>query len=230
MITQSGSIKVDFSMSERVQRQFTAKLYVGSVIALIVGILGLIAYIATDVACYMATGSEPLWADAMLLFAAPFGCGLILLLTLRRQYRAAAKPSDRTIQYEFFSDAVLLREARGGMQVGVMRIGYADIVKVKQTESYLFFYPAKTLAYPVEKEALSAEERDTVLALMGQPNGGARLPLPALGESGAKNGGGDPPSSGSGNTDIDGIFELSGGYGGQKKEGEKSSDAPPSER
>lgn len=169
MITEKNSIKTDFSKFEEVQYLLTQKLFIGSVIALIVGAVGLAAYIATSVTYETLYGFSPAWCEALLVFAVPFVCGLISLITIRSQRKQSRKNSDATNVYEFFADCVILRELRGGVEVGVLRVGYTQVLKVREKKDYLlFYYVTKTSAFPIDKSKLSEAELNTIRKLFGR--------------------------------------------------------------
>lgn len=215
MITVRGSILVKFRNGEEVARRMSKKLYIGSILALIIGSVGLAAYLAVSVGHYMVTETDLVWADALLVFALPFGFGLVFLLTLNRQYKQAAAMSDCEMQYEFFSDGIVLREFRRGEQTGTAKFLYSQVMGARQNKEFLFFSLIKPASYPLLKSSMTAEELNTVKSLLRLPSEGEPLPLSPFSEQPdalldeIKR----PQAAEDRKTDsheIDGIFTLSG--------------------
>lgn len=163
MITENNSIKTEVSDFVAVQKEFSHKLNILSIIALITGGAGLIAYFVLGVFF-----DEAAWVDALLVFAVPFTLGLVFVFASRTQIKQSQKNTGSTNVYEFFSDCLVMRELRFNAEIAVVRVNYGDIFKVKNTEHYLFFfYRVKNLAYPVDKTKLSPVEVNTIKRLLG---------------------------------------------------------------
>lgn len=172
MVSEKGCIVSECVMSEEIQKKFSHKLYIASVISLVIGSVGLAAYLVTSVSYDFIYDFIPEWCNAFLLFAVPFGFGLVFLLTLKSQIKNSRKLEGIKNVYEFYSDCILARELRGGLQTGVVRFTYDNIVKTKDDEDMLYFYyQVKTLAYPLEKNSLTPAELNTVKKLLGMPVG-----------------------------------------------------------
>lgn len=183
MVTEKGSIINRTVLSEKVQKQNSRTLFIVSLICLIVGAIGLAAYIG--VSTYLETVYEdaPAWCDALLVFAVPFAFGLIFLLTIHSLVKQARKNSGVINEYEFFADCIMAREIRGEETTANVRMEYAQILKTKEKGDYLFFYyQVKQFLYPVEKATLSTDELNTVKKLMRAPvpAGAKILELPDL--------------------------------------------------
>lgn len=179
MTTQETSVKARFVVNECTQRKLTKKLYVVSIVCLVVGTLGLLAYLGVGVGYYAVTDTELQGWDAMLVFALPFGFGFIFYLTLRKQYKQLAERGESLILYEFFSDCLMLRDFRLGEQTAAVKWEYSRVVKAKFKGKTLFIYPIKMISYPVECEGLSPAEQNTLKKLFGLPYEGETLELSA---------------------------------------------------
>lgn len=167
MITENRTIKTQFCDFESAQKALTHRLFVLSVIMLVIGSAGIIAYIALGTIFETPEGKTPLWVDAFLFFAVPFAFGLIFTISLTRQVKNAKKFAGSVNDYEFYSDCLIMSEIRHGVSVGVARLEYNQIVKVRQKGKYLFFgYRNGMAVYPMDITALSAEELNTVKKLL----------------------------------------------------------------
>ncbi|MBD5632625.1 MAG: hypothetical protein HDP34_05290 [Clostridia bacterium] len=163
MITENNSIKTEVSDFVSVQKELSYKLNIVSIVALIIGSAGLLAYFVLGVLF-----EEAKWVDALLVFAVPFTLGLVFVVAFRTQIKQSQKNAGSTNVYEFFSDCLVMREMRFGSEIAVVRVSYGDIFKVKNTANYLlFFYRVKNLAYPVDKTKLSPVEVNTIKRLLG---------------------------------------------------------------
>lgn len=168
MITEKNTILTEFTLTEELQKKFSHKLFVVSLILLIAGAVGLAVYFASVVYYIAFFDESPAWCEALLLFAIPFAFGLIMLITVRTQIKNAKKISGVKNVYEFYSDCLIAKEIRNGEQTAVVRIEYGKIVKTKDTpEVFYFYYVVKTLAYPINKAGLTAAEFGTVKKLFG---------------------------------------------------------------
>lgn len=182
MKTERGSIVAEFQTDEKTVRRMSKKLYIGSILALVVGSVGLAAYLVVGVWYYALTETDLVWGDALLVFAVPFGFGLIFVITLNKQYKQAAATSDCMLRYEFFADYILLREFRRGELTGTAKFLYSQIVSVRQNKEFLYFAFIKPAPYPLWKPLLTEEELNTVKSLLHLPYEGETVelsPLPA---------------------------------------------------
>lgn len=164
MITQNNTIKCEVSDFVKVQKELSAKLFYFSLAALIIGIAGTLAYIVLG-----TIFEDAGWVEILLVFCVPLAIGLVFLLSRRSLIKQSLKNIGSTNIYEFFSDCLIMRETRGGMEIAVVRVNYGDIVKVKETANYIFFfYRIKSTAYPIDKSTLTAAEINTVKKLFGR--------------------------------------------------------------
>ncbi len=164
MVTQNNTIKCEVSDFVKVQKEFSAKLFYFSLVALIIGIVGTLAYIVLGTIL-----EDARWVEVLLVFCVPLAIGLVFLLSRRSLIKQSYKNVGSTNIYEFFSDCLIMREARGGMEIAVVRVNYNDIVKVKETANYVFFfYRLRNIAYPIDKNVLTAAEINTVKKLFGR--------------------------------------------------------------
>jgi len=60
--------------------------------------------------------------------------------------------------YEFDQEYFYVSTTKNGDNLGNMKIYYKDIIKVKETENYLFLYINRINAYPIDKATTSKED------------------------------------------------------------------------
>lgn len=186
MITQSGAIKTEFTDFTGMQKKYHATLKTVSIILLVIGSLGLVAYIAVSTVLDTTYENAPAWCDAMLIFAVPFAFGLVLIIIIQAQQKQARKNVGAVNIYEFFSDCIIIRGGRAGLQTGVFRAEYAQVTKVKEVGNYLiFYYAANVSLFPLDKTQLTEEELNTIKALLRAPvqEGAQTLELPAFSQT-----------------------------------------------
>lgn len=123
-----------------------------SKISLIFGIIGLVAYIGISVYKEYAWLDYLLWISAIL-----FGFGLVFVLTINKSIKKA-KDNIIVTENEIEETFMNITDTKNGEQVGSAKIYYKDIIKVKETQNYLFLYPNKQMAYPISKQGMKAEE------------------------------------------------------------------------
>lgn len=168
MVTERGSILNQTVLSEKIQKRYLRTLFIVALICLVIGAVGVVAYIAVGVTMEMNFGETPAWCEALLVFAVPFAFGLIFVLTVNSLIRQARKNSGVINEYEFFSDCLMAREIRGGEVCANVCINYNQIVKTKQVgEYFFFFYQVKTLSYPIDTTDLTEAELNTIKNLFG---------------------------------------------------------------
>lgn len=187
MVTQSGTIKTEFSDFGGMLTALRKNAKIGLIIMLVIGAIGLVAYIAVSTVLETNYESAPAWCDALLVFAVPFAFGLVFSIIFTALEKQARKNVGAVNIYEFFSDCFIIRGARGGMQTSVFRAEYAKVTKVFEKGNYLiFYYTASTLLFPLDKSQLTEEELNTVKKLLRAPvpQDAQTLDLPAFGANG----------------------------------------------
>lgn len=166
MITERNSIISEITDMAKVKRE-TNRLYaVLSAISLVVGTIGIIAYIVLGTVWETLYEYTPKWCDALLVFAVPFALGLVFTLTLRSQSKQIKKSNSANV-YEFFADGMLIRETRGGEEVAVVRADYNKILKISENWKYIKVRFINVFAsLPIDKSTFTEEELFTVKKLL----------------------------------------------------------------
>lgn len=171
MITEKNIIKTEFSDFKTFQKTLWQKLYICSIVALAVGICGVLAYIVLSTVWETLYEYSPAWCEALLVFAVPLGIGIVFTLTFRSMFKQSEKQSDLTYVYEFYSDCFIFREFRGGEETAVVRLEYNRIVKAKEKGQFVVLRQLGGASLPIDKTKLSEAELNTLKKLL-------RLPVP----------------------------------------------------
>jgi len=167
MITEKNTIKCEFSDFEKVQKAVSRTFFICSLVALIVGCVGVLAYIIVGTVWETLYGSSPAWCEALLVFAVPLGFGIVFVLAVKSQIKQSKKLEGTTNAYEFFSDCLIIHELHGGVETGVARADYKKIIKTSQKGQYLLIrFLDRNSALPVDTATLSGKEINTVKNLL----------------------------------------------------------------
>ena len=163
MITEYGSVLTEKITAGEARKALRKNLKWLWIALLVVGSIGLAAYIFGSTFWEETYGYEPLWAEIVLIVSAvPFAVGLIFTLATRSQKKTDSKTDNIQTTCEFFSDCIIFREFKDGEQIGVMRIEYAKVLRSKQRENFLYFGVTLEVFYPVFIGGLTEVEVNTI--------------------------------------------------------------------
>lgn len=166
MITENNTIKTEFSDFKRVQKALFQKLFVCSVVALIIGAIGVLAYIILATVWETLYEYTPAWCDALLVFAVPLGIGIVFTLSFRSTFKQAEKLAGSVNEYEFYSDCVIIREINNGKEVAGRRTEYNRINTTQKGQYLLIRYLNNNQALPIDTATLSERELNTIKKLL----------------------------------------------------------------
>lgn len=147
-------------INSEVQKEISKKAYIIWLTALIVGVIGLVAYIVLGT--IFPDVSE---LDLLLFFSMPFGFGLVFVLTIKKQIKSVEK-LNQINTYEFFEDHVVVSTVRNMEVVGSVKVYYKDLTKSKETEKYFLLYLNNVSVLPIKKDGLKPEEQVLVRAFL----------------------------------------------------------------
>lgn len=146
-------------LNEKVQIELSKKPKLISLICVIIGAIGLVAYIAISMFIDH-------WAiNILLFFAFPFGVGLVTLTTINKNTKNF-KLNNVINNYKFYEDHIIITSFKGDEQIGMSKIEYSAINKIKETETFLFFFANFSAAFPIIKTALNNDELSTIKTLL----------------------------------------------------------------
>lgn len=167
MVTEQNTIKTEFSDFKKLQKFLWQKLYICSIVSLVVGVIGVLAYIIVSTVWETLYEYSPAWSEALLAFAVPLGIGIVFVLSFRSTFKQGEKLADAANVYEFYSDCVIVHELHGGVETGVARMEYTKIAKTAGKGQFLLIrYICGGSALPIDKTTLSQTELNTVKKLL----------------------------------------------------------------
>ena len=112
-------------ISRKVQAELFKNAKIANIIALAVGSVGLLAYIILSIFI------ESPYLDALLLFALPFGFGLVFLISINITIKKAEQNKAEN-EYVFDDELFAVTSSRNGDVVGTSKTYYKNIYKAKQ--------------------------------------------------------------------------------------------------
>ena len=145
-----------------VQKILTKIAYTCSIVALVIGTLGLIAYLV------LGTIINELWTEFFLIFALPFGIGLVYTITLNKNYKIF-KNTVMVNCYAFGDVALTVTTIKNNENIGSSTIPYSTIYKTKEIDKYIFIFLNKNSAFPIDKSRLTDEQIKEIKTLLIKP-------------------------------------------------------------
>ena len=177
MITENGTIKVETKLDENAQKEFMGRLFIVSLVCLIIGSAGIAAYLVWDIIAVIIEIYEPHIA-ILIAVALLFAFGLIFVISYNKAVKKARTEDKREV-YEFFNNYVVANDYVNGEQVATVKIYYKNILKRKETKNFIFFYVQANAACPVGKAGMTEGELNAVRSLLGlTASGGTGINLP----------------------------------------------------
>ena len=156
MLTENGSVKTKSIEVAPALDLYRKKLKLICIIFLIVGSLGLVAYIA------LSTVFEKKWLDVLLIFAVPFTLGLIGTITFVRLHKREAQ-AQCVSESEFFADCFIFKTQNARGEKNTDKFSYADAVLKRETEKYGYiFVLSRGLFLVFGKEDLTIPELNAI--------------------------------------------------------------------
>jgi len=146
------SVKVDRELQEEVNKTLKRNC----LIMVIIGAIGLVAYIAISMFIEHFLLEIFLW-----IFAGLLGVGVCLLIVINKTNKKAAD-NNFIGEYELFEEYLIVNTFKNDEQISTIKLYYKDVIKIKETENYIFLYPNKQIAYPIAKKKLLPEELSMV--------------------------------------------------------------------
>ena len=146
------SVKID----ESLQKEVNEKMWITSLIATIVGAIGLGAYIV------LATFFDNFLLDILLwVMAFIFGFGVVYLVIIRKINKKSVS-NETTDELEIYEEYIDLSTIKNNEVVVTLKTYYKDLLKVKEIKNYLLLYINKSGALAIPKDAFTPEEFSTI--------------------------------------------------------------------
>ncbi len=156
MLTENGSIRTKEIAVAPALDLYRKKLKLICLIMLIVGTVGLVAYIVTGMVWDIK------WLDVLLVFAVPFTLGLIGFITFVRLNKREAREG-YVSECEFFADCFICKARSAQGVEETEKIAYADAVLKRENEKYAYILVlGKGLFIVFGKEDLTAPELNAI--------------------------------------------------------------------
>ena len=155
-----SSVKVD----EKVIKQLNSNILKNGLIWTISTVSIILTYIM--VAVFLNKNTNALILSLMALVLA---VGILLLWCYFKIKRDTLK-ENRTNEVEFFEEYLESHIIKNEQVVATQKINYNEIVKIKETEDYIFIYPTINNAFVVEKKQFSNQELVEIKLLIYKNN------------------------------------------------------------
>lgn len=155
MLTENGSLKTQSFEVAPALDLYRKKLKIICFIMLILGAVGVVAYIALSVFF------ENKWLSALLVFAVPFTLGLIGTITFVRLHKREVRFAGVS-ECEFFADCFICK-TKSDIKTDEIRVAYSDAVLKRETESYGYiFVLGRGLFLTFSKQNLTVSELNAI--------------------------------------------------------------------
>lgn len=159
-------IQVSTKITPYIEKENQKKIKLLCKIALILGIVGLIANIIIGVICF-GEEEEPFWFELILMvFSMIFAIGLVVPIALNIISKKAMKTIENVVnQYAFRDDSFTVMSYRGEEKIAEAKHYYSELTKTRITEHYIYLDIGLRGSYPIEHINLTEEEKAWLLAL-----------------------------------------------------------------
>lgn len=147
-------------INKEIQKELSRPLYIMSIVTLVIGIVGMVAYVV------LGTIFDNPEIEYMLAFSFPFAFGFVLLITINKLCKNADKIPQYN-QYTFEEEYFMVTTYRRGENVGTVKLYYKDLAKSRESKNYIFMYLNKYSAVAVAKDQLSCDELILLRSFLG---------------------------------------------------------------
>ena len=155
-----SSVKVD----EKVIKQLNSNILKKGLIWTILSSSIILIYITVTV--FLNKNTNALILSLMAFVSA---VGILLLWCYFKTKRDTLK-ENRTNEVEFFEEYLESRVIKNEQVVATQKVNYNEIVKIKETEDYIFIYPTINNAFVVEKKQFTSQELVEIKLLIYKNN------------------------------------------------------------
>ncbi len=146
-------------ISREVQAELFKNAKIAYIIALVIGSVGLLAYIILSVFI------ESPYLDALLLFAIPFGFGLVFLISINITIKKAEQNKAEN-EYVFDDEFFAVTSSRNGDVVGTSKTYYKNIYKAKENKTFILIYLNRQQVFPIKKANLTDDQLAEIKSLL----------------------------------------------------------------
>ena len=96
--------------------------------------------------------------------------GGILMIWCYFKIKRDTLKENRTNEVEFFEEYLESRVIKNEQVVATQKVNYNEIVKIKETEDYIFIYPTINTAFVVDKKQFTSQELVEIKLLIYKNN------------------------------------------------------------
>ena len=150
---------VKTKLNEKMQKELVRPALIIYLIMMIIGIIGLAAYVIIKIFVENAN------VEYLLIFSIPFVFGLVVYLAVKKQLKKI-KNNTRLNIYEFNEDFMNIKTMDNGEDVGTAKIYYKDIVKKRESKNYFFLFINNVNALPIAKCELTEDDIKEIRKLL----------------------------------------------------------------
>lgn len=175
MITEKGTIKTSVKIDGKVQDELnkTSRL-----LGLIYIVLGAVLTAGGLALCVweVFNNSDDIWGTTVLVVGMILLFGGIFVLIVCDKAKKATCKFARVEEVEFFPDYLIERVYTDGEHTSTNKVYYKWLVKIKETQNFLFLYNTRVTAVAVDKNVPPSELNTIRSLLKGVPQA---APAPA---------------------------------------------------
>lgn len=175
MITEKGTIKTSVKIDGKVQDELnkTSRL-----LGLIYIVLGAVLTAGGLALCVweVFNNSDDIWGTTVLVVGMILLFGGIFVLIVCDKSKKATCKFARVEEVEFFPDYLIERVYTDGEHTSTNKVYYKWLVKIKETQNFLFLYNTRVTAVAVDKNVPPSELNTIRSLLKGVPQA---APAPA---------------------------------------------------
>ena len=146
------SVKID----EKLQKELNEKTWLNGLIFTIIGAIGLGLYIIIGTFIENIILEIFLWVFAFLL-----AYGVFILILVKMTNKKSVN-NNLTDEIELFEEYLIESTRKNDEVISTNKIYYKDLLKIRETENFLFLYPNKVSAVPISKKEFTSEEFSTI--------------------------------------------------------------------
>ena len=146
-------------ISRKVQAELFKNARIANIVAFAVGSVGLLANIILSIFI------ESPYLNALLLFALPFGFGLVFLISINITIKKAEQNKAEN-EYVFDDEFFAVTSSRNGDVVGTSKTYYKDIYKAKESKTFVLIYLNRQQVFPIKKANLTDEQLAEIKSLL----------------------------------------------------------------
>lgn len=167
MITEKGTVKTSVVHDEKMYNELNRSMHNLGILYIVCGaIIFALGVVMLGISIYEGTDD---WNIILLAVGVIFVFLGIFFMLLCKNSAKAARKFKRLDEVEFFGDYLIEKGYTDGEHTSTVKLYYKWIVRVRETNNYLFLYNTRVTAVAVDKNGLPLDELNTIRSLLGRP-------------------------------------------------------------